>query len=78
VAEGMRKRVNNHLFRYKELRLNISVSLGVAGALEQNPANEDEFINLADRALYKAKETGRNRTVILEHHTDKVLRSGTD
>ena len=75
VAEGMRKRVDNHVFRYKDLRLNISVSLGVAGALEQNPANEDDFINLADRALYRAKAEGRNRTIVLEANTDRVLRS---
>ncbi|HEX7929258.1 MAG TPA: diguanylate cyclase [bacterium] len=78
VAEGLRKRVNNHIFRYKELRLNVTVSLGVAGALEQNPANEDEFINMADKALYAAKGTGRNRTVILEPNTDRVLRTSGD
>ena len=76
VAEAMRKRVGNHVFRYKEARLQITISLGVAGALEQNPANEDEFIKLADKALYRAKEDGRNRTVVLEAGTERVLREG--
>lgn len=76
VAEGMRKRVSNHVFRYKELRLSISISLGVAGALEHNPSNEDEFINLADQALYRAKAEGRNRTVVLEPHGDHIWKTG--
>jgi diguanylate cyclase (GGDEF)-like protein len=76
VAEGMRKRVSNHVFRYKELRLSISISLGVAGALEHNPGNEDEFINLADQALYRAKAEGRNRTVVLEPHSDRIWKAG--
>lgn len=76
VAEGMRKRVSNYVFRYKELRLNISISLGVAGALEHNPGNEDEFINLADQALYRAKAEGRNRTVVLEPHGDRIWKTG--
>ncbi len=77
VAEGMRKRVSSHVFRYKDLRLNVTVSLGVAGALEQNPANEDDFINMADKALYRSKADGRNRTVVLEPNTDRVLRMGS-
>jgi diguanylate cyclase (GGDEF)-like protein len=76
VAEGIRKRVGNHVFRYRDQRLQITISLGVAGALEQNPANEDEFVNLADRALYRAKADGRNRTIVLEGGTDRVLREG--
>ncbi len=77
VAEAMRKRVGNHVFRYKELRLQITISLGVAGALEQNPPNEDDFVKLADKALYRAKADGRNRTIVLDTTGERVQRAGT-
>ena len=64
AAESLRKRVMAHSFRVKEARLHVTVSLGVAGAIENNPANEDEFIALADQALYRAKAEGRNRVVV--------------
>jgi diguanylate cyclase (GGDEF)-like protein len=68
AAESLRKRVMAHSFRVKEARLHVTVSLGVAGAIENNPANEDEFIALADQALYRAKAEGRNRTAVCEIH----------
>lgn len=51
----------------------VSVSIGLASenfALFVNSQTEDkmlQFINRADKALYHAKETGRNRTI---HHND--------
>jgi diguanylate cyclase (GGDEF)-like protein len=77
VAEGIRRRIASHVFRYRDVRLEVTVSLGVAGAVEQNPANEDEFIKLADLALYRAKDAGRNRTVVLDaSDRGKVARTG--
>lgn len=67
VMERVRNAIENERFRYKDKDLNIkvTVSIGVAGY----PKNEkvgQELIEKADKALYMAKEQGRNRVVIYE------------
>ena len=58
VAEKLRLLVQNHQF---EISKHITISLGV-GEIAENETLDD-FIRRTDRYLYKAKETGRNKTV---------------
>jgi diguanylate cyclase len=41
----------------------VTISVGVAEFNEQRPT-VDAVLKAADKALYQAKETGRNRTVV--------------
>jgi len=62
VAERIRtmmEKSENHL------KQTITVSLGVAHFPSQS-SNADELFLLADQALYRAKNTGRNRTMMAE------------
>lgn len=59
VAEKLRVSVEKHNF---ESIGNITISLGVTEYL--NNESEHAFIKRVDEALYEAKETGRNKTVI--------------
>jgi diguanylate cyclase (GGDEF)-like protein len=43
----------------------VTMSVGIASLLSSHPGRADELVNMADTALYKAKEAGRNRCVIL-------------
>lgn len=45
--------------------IGITVSIGVA-ALDEHVASPLAFIERADKALYRAKETGRNRVVVFD------------
>lgn len=62
IAERIRKKVQNKIFSYEGNNFNITCSFGVC------TKNEDisylEFIECADKKLYTAKKTGRNKTVI--------------
>jgi diguanylate cyclase (GGDEF)-like protein len=43
--------------------IKVTVSLGVATYPHNSISNSDQLIQLADEAMYAAKNTGRNRVV---------------
>lgn len=61
VAERIRMSIQALTFREPLSALNITVSLGVATFDVHRCATMDDFIKLADDALYRAKTGGRNR-----------------
>lgn len=59
VAEKIRKLIEDITFTYKRNEmLKITISLGVAALNDQD--DEESFMNRADKALYLAKNQGRN------------------
>jgi diguanylate cyclase (GGDEF)-like protein len=46
--------------------LHVTTSIGVAGLTETGAQSPSELIDLADSALYRAKDAGRNRTMLAE------------
>lgn len=46
------------------INLSITVSVGISSLTDHAVKNCDELINFADRALYKAKNNGRNQVVV--------------
>lgn len=62
AAERIRKKVEEHAFviDVEPGYIHITISIGIAGLLPYMTTKED-FIEQADRALYTAKQTGRNR-----------------
>jgi len=64
MAERMRKIIEDYPFPKKETQPGgaLTVSLGVA-TFKVDATNADELVKKADDALYRAKESGRNRVV---------------
>lgn len=42
----------------------VTMSAGIASLLAHHPAHADQLVAMADAALYKAKDSGRNRTAV--------------
>jgi diguanylate cyclase (GGDEF)-like protein/PAS domain S-box-containing protein len=64
VAERIRHMIENTPISIDaETDINITISIGVASC-PKNATNKDGLISAADKALYKAKESGRNRVCI--------------
>jgi len=63
-AEHIRRAVESHPFETSAGPLVISMSLGVAGTDDWPGTSAEQLIHEADMALYRAKELGRNRTVL--------------
>ncbi|MDD3981521.1 MAG: diguanylate cyclase [Spirochaetales bacterium] len=63
VAERTRKSIEGLRLRYEGLDIRITASFGVAG-LKPGCDTLKELLIAADRALYKAKDVGRNATIL--------------
>jgi Response regulator containing a CheY-like receiver domain and a GGDEF domain len=64
VLEKIRKTIAKAAFRFKEKPVSITISFGLAG-FEKEDTVESVF-ERADKALYQAKEQGRNRCIIYD------------
>jgi diguanylate cyclase (GGDEF)-like protein len=60
MAERIRKTIASREFVYKDARIRMTVSIGVY-ELCADIDSPETLLRMADEALYKAKETGRNR-----------------
>jgi len=64
LGERLRARVEQENFDYQGTRLPVTISVGVAALPEANATTPSELVRDADRALYEAKRSGRNRVCL--------------
>lgn len=65
VAEEIREKIaTTHLNITKNKKLAITASLGVAELKKENSL--EELVKKADMAMYKAKKSGKNRTIVAD------------
>lgn len=60
IADSLREKIENEKIVLRRTESRITVSIGVAN-FPQDASDEDDLIRQADKALYKAKQKGRNR-----------------
>lgn len=63
LAERLRKQVAGHKFETGSGKLRLTISQGVAELGSLDHKNAQTLLGEADKALYRAKSAGRNRTV---------------
>jgi two-component system cell cycle response regulator len=61
TAERVRRRIHEHVFLAGESKIHVTVSVGVASYPSANVDSPSTLIREADKALYRAKEAGRDR-----------------
>jgi diguanylate cyclase (GGDEF)-like protein len=61
-AVKIRKEIEKYPFKYQDISIKITMSMGVAEYPGDAVARR-ELIDMADKALYRAKEEGRNRVI---------------
>jgi len=60
IAEDLRRRIQSEKIMLRRQDTHITVSIGIA-SLPLDTKDEDELVQKADKAMYTAKEKGRNR-----------------
>lgn len=63
VAERLRKTIESNTVYYDEHVINYTISLGIA-EISDSIKNPVEWVDSADRGLYRAKRAGRNQTQV--------------
>lgn len=64
VGERMRRAIEDTSVAEGSQTIRVTISLGAAAYPNQNVEKEEALVQLADEALYQAKESGRNRLVL--------------
>jgi len=64
IAERVREEVENHRFNHEGKIHSITISCGIAEFDNEGTEDYTDLIRVADSALYQAKESGRNRTIM--------------
>ncbi len=60
-AERLRKEVCESVIAFNDIELKYTISIGIA-EVDSSIKNHEKWIECADTALYRSKETGRNKT----------------
>jgi diguanylate cyclase (GGDEF)-like protein len=76
VAESLRREISERHVQWTGGSVSVSASFGIAQALP-GEINVQALIRRADRALYRAKEDGRNCIRVEEETIDSALRTGS-
>ncbi|HCK99037.1 MAG TPA: hypothetical protein DHW42_02870 [Candidatus Marinimicrobia bacterium] len=71
VSEKLRLLISDNVVEKDGVRTKVTVSLGVAEFDPQTMSSGNDLVNAADNALYQAKRTGRNKTVIYNNKQQK-------
>jgi two-component system cell cycle response regulator len=61
LAERIRSAIETSPVQFDGCSISMTVSLGVAPCSSDNPASAEGLLHVADDALYRAKQAGRNR-----------------
>ncbi len=63
VAQRIRESLQQKIKENPKIRLPVTMSIGVASLKSDKPASADALVAMADRALYAAKDGGRNSII---------------
>jgi two-component system, cell cycle response regulator len=76
LAERIRKAIESKPIHTEAGEIAITASFGVAASTDADPHEAEELLRLADDALYRAKQRGRNRCELANEEDLAALHAG--
>lgn len=67
IGNRIRREIEKSVFISEQGELKVTISVGVAQLDPDNENGNNDLIEKADKALYQAKDAGRNRTIVYEN-----------
>lgn len=71
ITEKIRKQLENTTFKYNEINIKITASFGIY-SIRDYDINIKDLLSKVNKNLYKAKASGRNRTIISLENENEV------
>ncbi|MGI2260268.1 sensor domain-containing diguanylate cyclase [Shewanella sp. GXUN23E] len=72
LAEQIRQAVMNADIRWEDVRIPLTISVGASAAVIESDEHPTELLEQADKALYQAKQSGRNRACLYSPQDTRV------
>jgi diguanylate cyclase (GGDEF)-like protein len=69
-AEALRKIIEHRVCTYKSIEISLTISSGVFTYIQQDNIKPEQIFTRADKALYEAKNNGRNEARVYKDHID--------
>lgn len=66
LAEKIRAFIEQHPIPTPSVDVKVTISIGIASGVISSDIDEAEFLDKADKALYQAKQGGRNQVVVFQ------------
>lgn len=63
IAERMRKKIENSVYEFEGKKIQLTISFGVHTMVHSEESSIETIVGLADKNLYKAKNSGRNKVI---------------
>lgn len=76
LAERLRKKIMDHLFVAPKYSIHVTISIGVSSFPDDTADRKDSLLIYSDKALYRAKGSGRNKVCLyreLNHEFDRQM-----
>ena len=73
LAEQVRQKIESLIVDYEDMKVQTTISAGIMCCVADFNTRSDYIVGCADKALYQAKQGGRNRVVIFTPTVDKIL-----
>ncbi|MCF1427358.1 MAG: sensor domain-containing diguanylate cyclase [Shewanella sp.] len=72
LAEQTRQAVMNADIRWQDVRIPLTISVGASATVIESDQHPKELLEQADKALYQAKQSGRNRACLYSPRDTRV------
>ncbi len=76
LAERLRKKIMDHLFVTPNYSIHVTISIGVSSFPDDTAERKDSLLLYSDKALYRAKGSGRNKVCLyreLAHEFERQM-----